>query len=309
MYCPCHYDITPCVGRCPCEYTEEDPCVGRCPCEITDPPSCPCHQTDTCPENMIGRCLCEYDGTSCCESFVLQSYGEVNYRAGIQQRAIMAKCGQDFGDRDIDKALETWGWVNKDHDCIPDGNAVIDGGCEQQSDFTFDNVFGEDQQWFYDNANNYYLNPENNFEGEVSGITWIEMTGNNNGINITEDKLPDNNNDGVLDAALLIIDTTGVNENKLPVRITIAGNGLFRGIVWIIGEAQFVGTSEIQGAIFVAGEEDEETKVSGTTDIYFSPSAIAEAIDSWDGEFGNEGWSTSLTMISWREIDTVKADY
>jgi len=73
--------------------------------------------------------------------------------------------------------------------------------------------------------------------------------------------------------------------------------------------ASNVGTSSIYGAVFIAGDDEEETKVSGTTDIYFSPSAIAEAIDSWDNVLGNESWSSDLTLISWKEIDANKADY
>lgn len=309
MLCPCESDVIPCRGRCPCEYADPPSCLGRCPCETTDPQSCPCHSTDTCPDKMIGRCACEVSG-SCCESWILQSYGEVNYNVGIESRAITAKAGEDLGGCDLDNAIETWGYVNRDRDCEPDGNAVIEGGCEQEAEFTFQSVFKRDKQWFLDNADHEYLNPENNFDGIVSGITVITMTGSNKSLNITEDK-QEYQADGVTPvASLLIIDTTGVDSNK-NVMITIAGNGVFRGIVWIIGGAQIVGTSEIQGAIFVAGDEEDETKVSGTTDIYYSTAAIQEALATFlpDGCDGG-GYATGLTFISWNEEDMVsKTDY
>ncbi len=303
MLCPCDISGT-CLGRCSCEYQGEDPCVGRCPCELNDPPDCPCHLANNCPDNMIGRCPCEYMG-SCCESWAIQSYGEVDYGStvagkDVQSRAVLAKVAQDLPEGyDINKALESWGFVNKDKDCEPDGNSNIEGGCEQHSDFTFENTLGEDKAFFDGIATHTYNDPLNNFS-PIAGVTVINLT-DKKSLNITEDKqLYDA--DGIPIASLLIIDATGVEEGK-NVMITIAGDGVFRGIVWIIGEAQLVGTSNIYGAVFIAGEEDEVTKVSGTSDIYFSMSAIIEAIGTFDSDVGGENNPPgNLTFMSWEEI-------
>ena len=50
-------------------------------------------------------------------------------------------------------------------------------------------------------------------------------------------------------------------------------------LIWIIGESEIVGTSDIYGAVFIDGSSIEDTKVSGTSELYYSPSAIADAIE------------------------------
>ena len=146
------------------------------------------------------------------------------------------------------------------------------------------------------------MNPPNNFDGIVAGVTIITMTGDNKSLNITEDKQLYEDDGVTPKASLLIIDTTGVDPGK-KIMITIAGNGTFRGILWIIGEAQLVGTSSIEGAMFIAGDDGNVIKVSGNTDIYYGPTAIAEAISTFDSEFADNYVPGSKAIISWKEIN------
>jgi len=327
--CQCEILGEPCLltgglpARCPC--TIAGTCTGRCPCELTDPQSCPCHLTDpvSCQENMVGRCPCEWQsGATCCESWIIKSYGTVN----SQSRAIKAKVGQWQGDGNLDNALETWGGATKNNDCViaeGDGNAEITGECEQYSDFTFLSVFGKPESWFLDplNMTHSYENPNPNFETDldpcpppgdpenqcapVEGYTYIELTGNNKSLNINESKQAFDSN-GLPIASILVIDTTGVDENKQDqIQITIAGNGIFRGIVWIIGEAQIVGGGNgdgIYGAVFVAGDPEKTTKMTGTAEIHFSTAAIAEALGTGGIIDPNDPRYGTRAIISWKEI-------
>jgi hypothetical protein len=267
-----------------------------------------------CQENMVGRCPCEWQiGATCCESWIIKSFGTVSG----QSRAIQAKVGQYQGDSNVDDALETRGGATNQDDCVigqGDGNAELEGGCEQYSDFTFESVFGLPESWFLDPANmtHYYLNPENNFVSDVpgtaavEGYTYIEMTGSNKSMNITEDKQA-YDEDGVPIASILVIDTTGVDENKQDqIQITIGGNGVFRGIVWIIGNAQIVGGGNadgIYGAVFVDGDPEKTTKMTGTSEIHFSSEAIAEALGTSGIIDVNDPLYGTRAIISWKEIN------
>ncbi len=341
LKCPCEISNTcprlcPCtianncnpIGRCLCEYDPnyfgpEGACRGQCPCELTKPPSCQCgtdcecNGVDECLLGEVGRCPCEVAG-SCCVSWNIQSYGEVAYACTDpssascerQSRAIQAKVSVDYGNRNIENAIETWGDVNKDRDCEPDGNADIQGGCKQQSDFTFESVFGQTREWFWGHKTHYYLNPKN-FQGTVEGITFIEMTGKNTVLSINTDTQPVDA-DGIPIASLLIIDTSGIDPKfRDQVSVNIDGNGAYRGIIWVIGEAKMAGTTKggIRGAVFVAGDPGNYTSVTGTKDIYWDPYAIREALDTFDGTMGNEIYSDDFKIISWNEIDMNKADY
>jgi len=61
--------------------------------------------------------------------------------------------------------------------------------------------------------------------------------------------------------------------------------------------------SNIYGAVFIAGDDQETTKVSGNSEIHFSMKAIIEALGSFDSDLTNDSRFGSLAINSWKEIN------
>lgn len=81
----------------------------------------------------------------------------------------------------------------------------------------------------------------------------------------------------------LIIDTTLGGRNPAGSTVTIGGSNklpsVFDGLIYIIGNVQITGSTEIAGAIIVNSPTDKSTiKISGTGNISYSPNSIKKAI-------------------------------
>lgn len=287
---------------------------------------------DSCPPTCSTSVQLE-DGSCPCESWVIQSYGLVDLGVAsdgkdVQMRAIYVKAGVDIGDYNIDKAIETHGSVNNQDNEGEDGcernenKPHIFGGCKKFSVFTWEKVFNmttEEKEAFLSAPDHAYLNPDNNGIDVIEGLTYITMTGNNNTLNIsTASQSPklDENGDPIFDSngevlpqgSLLVIDTEQVTSTG-GISISFIGDVAFRGIVWVIGEGKIAGGAGIYGAVFIDGGYTEDTFVGGNAGVYFSPSAIDEALGVLEDGGGGGGASGPLSFISWKEINTVVSDY
>ncbi|MCK4882974.1 MAG: hypothetical protein KAS92_08120 [Candidatus Omnitrophica bacterium] len=272
---------------------------------------------DSCPptcavNDMVG-------GVCPCVSWAIKSYGTVN----DQSRAIYAKAGQDFGGYDIENAIETHGTINdlpKNAYTSPcsktDKDPEIYGGCSEYSEFSFEKVFGlttAEKEAFLAAPKYYYNDPAN--AGDVpiiGGLTKIDVVGNNCGLNInTASQIPqtdpdtdlpilDENGYPIAQGSFLYVDASACSN----VSIGFNGNVVFRGIIWVVGEAAILGDSGIYGAVFVDGALDgsNDTDADGSSAIYYDPTAIYEAIEGTSLGSGGGGGSGSLAFVSWKEI-------
>jgi hypothetical protein len=81
----------------------------------------------------------------------------------------------------------------------------------------------------------------------------------------------------------LIIDTTLGGRNPAGSTVTIGGSNklpsVFDGLIYIIGNVQITGSTEISGAIIVNSPNDKSSmKISGTGNISYSPNSVKKAI-------------------------------
>lgn len=219
---------------------------------------------------------------TCLDRWVIRSEGLVQGQKRMIE-AIAAKY-------DIDKALTTKGGV-KDFDKCPMASITIDCAMvEEYLDFSFETVLnGITQADIVAAATRTYLNPANaGAVNPIEQVTVIYLTGNNNSLSLTTDNL--------VGEAFLLIDLSGVTSNGAT-QINISGNPDFRGVIWIIGEAELKGTAAIQGAVFVQGQTSLYTKVSGNVSLTFNAPAIRSALN----HIGHPYLDTP-EIISWREI-------
>lgn len=204
---------------------------------------------------------------------------------------------------DIENAITATGTVNDD--CTPDGSATITGTCEQEQEFSFESVFNGTSAADFRNqaiaANLHYLDPNNAGDVDpIEDVTWVDLDVKNK-VNLSTANMPldlvaDPSGNTVL-AAFIIVDTTQASTNPIP-QVHIDGNLDFRGVIWIIGEAEIKGTSNIRGAVFVDGHPAGDTKVTGDADITFDPEAIDDAIET----FSTSIFPGAPAIISWHEI-------
>lgn len=265
-------------------------------------------------------CPCMATNSCLCDIGHVQAYG----LAENQSRAILARISAYLGGYKFE-AIQSTDTVNDD--CEPDGNAIIDGGCEQNSDFTFKKVFDKDGDKGWDTIDDFitdmdtqgllhtYINPANNDPAVViKEVTLIIMDGNNNSLSITSTQ-QEYESDGVTPkASFLIIDTMDVDLKNISLNFN--GNGIFYGVIWILGDAvEIKGTADIYGSVFVDGAENElvdDTKVSGTSNIIYDTGAIEDAIDVFDPNYvveEGEPQLGDLVIKSWQEIPVDTADY
>jgi hypothetical protein len=81
----------------------------------------------------------------------------------------------------------------------------------------------------------------------------------------------------------LIIDTTLGGRNPQGSTVTISGSGklpsIFDGVIYIIGNVQITGNTEISGAIIVNSPTEKSTiRISGSGNISYSPNSVKKAI-------------------------------
>jgi len=155
-------------------------------------------------------------------------------------------------------------------------NVTISGGTVQNSTQTFEQVFGLTKAQVKAQADHLYTNPSTN-QQPVSGITWVELTGNNKySISSTWSG-----------SGLLV-----VNGNDYDVALDISGQWTFTGVVWVIGKLSISGTGcHITGAAF-AESGTEINKFTGSSELAFSGTYR----DSAFGLLGTE-------IISWNEVN------
>ena len=245
------------------------------------------------------------DCPTCVDRWFARSQGAVNtgaYTGSTQlthQRAIESIVAR----YDIENAITAQGTVNDD--CTPNGSATITGTCEQNTDFSFESIFNGTSSGDFLNqaqaANLYYLDPNNSGDIDpVEDVTWIDLIVKNK-VNISTANMPldlvADPSGNTVQAAFIIIDTTQC-QSVQPPQVHIDGGLTFRGIIWIIGEAEIKGTSNINGAVFVDGNPVLDTKVTGDADITFDPVAVNEAVDT----FSNSIFPGLPAIISWQEV-------
>ncbi|MEK6732804.1 MAG: hypothetical protein AABY55_04180 [Candidatus Omnitrophota bacterium] len=171
------------------------------------------------------------------------------------------------------------------------GNPTINGPVEEYAIFTFFGTFGKTEAEVYAMATHVYTDPPNNPGTEtpipvypIDGITWIDMSpGNTLGLTSTSWS----------GSGLLV-----VNGN-----VSIKG-GIFTGILWVNGNLTVSGgNAQVNGSIYVNGDTEVETKVTGTPIINYDTEAIDDVyVDlGYDGTGNGNGYP--LAVLSWRELN------
>ena len=152
------------------------------------------------------------------------------------------------------------------------GNALIEGGLEENVSLNFSDIFGKTMSEMKSLADYYYKNPKTSIS-PISGITYVELTGNN--------KLHMSGNwsgDGIL-----IVD--GDFQDT--------GNAYFEGVIWVEGGSyQMSGNSSIEGAVFA--NTSDTVKLTGNTYIKFNETVVTNLL----GSTGGSG-SANYQIISW----------
>ena len=116
---------------------------------------------------------------------------------------------------------------------------------------------------------------------------------------VTKDKLTITSDNITGTAPFIIVDTSAASGNPAkPPTVTISGNGVFNGIIWIIGEAKVSGTVTINGALFVQGNPNNETQLTGTITLNYNAAQVEQAA----GKVVDPGQiPQELSVLSWDE--------
>jgi len=152
------------------------------------------------------------------------------------------------------------------------GSVTINGDQEEYASFGFEDLFGYTMAEVEAAATNHYTNPENNVT-PVSGITWVDLTGNNQFVA---------SNSGWSGTGILVVNGDA----------DISG-GTFDGILYVIGKLKMSGNPVISGTIIVESGADIDTSVTGNVVINFDSGEITSSL---------EGLSfMGAEFVSWEE--------
>ncbi|MFC1898057.1 hypothetical protein ACFLYJ_00635 [Candidatus Cloacimonadota bacterium] len=153
------------------------------------------------------------------------------------------------------------------------GNAVINGGKEENAALDFTATFGMSMADMKSIADNYYKNPNNKIS-PINGITYVELTG-------TKKLQMSGNWSG---SGILIVDGNFKDTGKAD----------FDGVIWVDdGYFQMTGQSEINGAVYV--NSNDTVKLAGNAEVNYDETIVTDLL----GEQSAASTSTSVEIISW----------
>ncbi len=135
------------------------------------------------------------------------------------------------------------------------GSAVVNGDVVEDSEFSFEDIFGVSKEYMKANLATVVTDPENNYT-PVEGITWFELVDNSR-VQITQS--------GWTGSGVMIV------EGNLKMT-----GGIFNGIIYVTGDCDvdMAGNTVINGAIFVEGDID----ITGNVTINYDSGAVGSAM-------------------------------
>lgn len=221
------------------------------------------------------------------EEWNITSTGTVNGRSRTIE-AVLAKYH-------VDKAIKSRGTINSN--CTIAAPGYITGGsCSQKDYISFEDTFnGKTYADLYAQASAnglvYELDTYGDIVPEVRDVTIANLKNFNHYAPF--------NTQFQTGPALFIIDTTQVLPGTPTPKITLAGDE-WEGIIWIIGKAEVHITTDLNGALFIDGDEANDTVV--TTDgvasgIIFDKDMIKTVI----GTFSPPILNNPPEIVSWQE--------
>ncbi|MBN1869238.1 MAG: hypothetical protein JW847_01505 [Candidatus Omnitrophica bacterium] len=220
--------------------------------------------------------------------WIINTQGRVNGQARSIE-AIVSALDTRFN-------IKTRGTI-KDMDKCPQASIMVDCQLIQENQqFSLDTYFqGFNKDQIYGLADHAYVDPNNAGDvNPIENITLVTLV-NNSSLNLTTDNIVGG------ESVFLIVDTTAASGNPHnPPSLRISGNGIFRGIIWVIGEAEFTGTAQVNGSILIEGDPSRETKILGNMVIEIDEQAVEEAVSQLMG--GSLFPPQDPKMIAWKEI-------
>jgi hypothetical protein len=154
------------------------------------------------------------------------------------------------------------------------GNAVINGGLDENATLDFQTTFGMTMAQMKANADHYYRNPRNSIS-PISGITYVELSGNKS-LHMSGHWTG---------SGILIVDGNFKDT----------GQANFNGIIWVNdGYFQASGNSEINGAVFVDTDPGDTVKMSGNSEVNYDETIVTNLIGSQSSSSGSV-----IEILSW----------
>ncbi|MDA3813059.1 MAG: hypothetical protein PF570_02275 [Candidatus Cloacimonetes bacterium] len=138
------------------------------------------------------------------------------------------------------------------------GHSDIVGDIEENVDIDFNTIFGSTMAQMRAIADNDYVDPPNNVS-PINGITYIEGDAHFT-------------NHHWSGSGILIVDGD----------FHMTG-GTFDGIIWVEGgRFMMSGNGLVNGSIFANSDPDEQTKVTGNCDIYYSQTIVQQLLSTYN---------------------------
>lgn len=154
------------------------------------------------------------------------------------------------------------------------GNAVINGGLEENASLDFTQTFGMSMADMKSAADHYYKNPKNKIS-PINGITYVELTGSN--------KLQMSGNWS--GSGILIVDGNFKDT----------GQADFDGVIWVNnGYFQMTGQSEINGAVYVDTDPADTVKMAGNAEVNYDQTIVTSLLGAQ-----TTSSNTVLEVLSW----------
>lgn len=141
------------------------------------------------------------------------------------------------------------------------GSAEVNGEIEEDSDFTFEDIFGVSKEYMKANLATVITDPGNNYT-PVSGITWFDL----------EDKS---------DVKMTSMQWEGSGIMVVEGDLKLTG-GTFNGIIYVTGDLDVAGNVNIAGAIFVEG--DANIGLTGNPTITYDSGVVGSVLSGLSQE-------------------------
>jgi Tfp pilus assembly protein PilX len=162
--------------------------------------------------------------------------------------------------------------IESNGDIIEKGSVEINGTQNPNAALNFSGLFTATKDEIKNNADHLYT--EDNFAEPVDGITWVEVS--------SDQQLKTAGN--LQGEGILIVNGD----------CHISGTENFNGIIYVIGGLTITGTVDINGAVLSGSETNIDTELKGNVAVTYDPSAISEALS-------NVGYS-SKEIVAWQRI-------
>jgi len=201
--------------------------------------------------------------------YQIDSTGSVEIDTGVtidRSISVVVKISDVSSDNFL-YAIETEG------DLVTTGNAyTITGDVNENVVLDFETLFGISKEIMKANATHLY--DEITFAAPIDGITWVEVT--------SENQLTTAGN--LQGSGILVVEGD----------MHMSGVEDFDGIVYVIGQLTISGTPTIDGTVLAESGADIDTTIKGHVTVNFDIDEITSALDVLG--------FLSTRIVSWREV-------